>query len=62
MNNTNTTNQPMNRGGNANRVPRDHYQEVTDRHGAGHGIPTRPAARRCRATRRPASATGASTF
>jgi antirestriction protein ArdC len=31
MNNTTTTNQPMNRGSNANRVPRDHYQDVTDR-------------------------------
>jgi antirestriction protein ArdC len=31
MSNMNTTNGPMNRGSNANRVPRDHYQEVTDR-------------------------------
>jgi antirestriction protein ArdC len=31
MSNMNTTNRPMNRGSNANRVPRDHYQEVTDR-------------------------------
>ena len=71
MSNTNTTNRPMNRGSNANRVPRDHYQEVTDRIIAALEAGTPPwrrpwdpdkaAALPCRATRPPASAIAAST-
>jgi antirestriction protein ArdC len=67
----NATTSLAHRSGKPNRAPRDHYQEVTDRIIAAleagappwrrGGIPTRLAALRCRATRRPVNAIAAST-
>ncbi|MGD0108990.1 MAG: ArdC family protein [Rhodopila sp.] len=71
MNRTSTTARMENRGGESNRAPRDHYQEVTDRIIAALEAGTPPWRRpwdpdkaggpAMRATRRPASATAAST-
>ena len=68
MNRTGTPTRTERRGYSASRVPRDHYQDVTDRIIAALEAGTPPwrrpwdpdkaGGRRCRATRRPVTATG----